>query len=273
MSVRNFVPTQWAKNIDKALDEFLIAAEFCNQEYTGLVKQAGDQIRIQQAIRPTITTTTDGKPITLSTPETPDGTSMTMTMLRQSYYDFVVHDVDKAQAQGELEAILKGEAVQGVANAMDKHIFELAKDNSVKKSSSTDVDNTNVLSTINAGLAELYKNNVPPNADIEIDISPAFHTVFLEAYEKLDTNNSEMLKKGIVGRYGFANVKMSNNIYNDGTDDYIVIRTKKAIAFAKPLTEVYAVDAGNAFGDRIKGFTLYQAKIARPKEIYVIKAH
>lgn len=273
MSVRNFVPTQWATNVDKALDEFLIAADFTNQEYTGLVKQAGDQIRIQQAIRPTITTTTDGKPITLSTPENPDGTSMTMTLLQQSYYDFVVHDADKAQAAGELEAVLKGEAVQGVANEIDKHILGLANDNSIKKSSSTDVDSTTILGTINAGLTELYKNNVPPNSDIEIDISPAFHQVFLEAYEKLDTDNSELLKKGIVGRYGFANVKMSNNIYNDGTDDYIIIRTKKAIAFAKPLTEVYAVDAGSAFGDRIKGFTLYQAKVARPKEIYVIKAH
>lgn len=276
MSTRNFVPTVWEAQADKALDEWLIAANFCNQQYTGSVEKAGDQIRVQQAVRPTIHTSTDGKPITLSTAERVDDTSLTMTLLHQVWYNFEIPDIDKAQAEGNLKEIFLDEAIQGNANQIDIDIFKCANDPAVKKTSSTEITKDNILGAINKGYEELFKNNVPPNSEIEVSITPAFHTVFLEAYEKLDTNNSEMLKQGIVGKYGPGTIKMSNNIYNNGTDDFITMRTKKAIAFAKPLTKMYATDATSnsaGFGDILKGFTLYEAKVMRPKEIYVIKAH
>lgn len=273
MSCKNFVPTLWSANIDTALKEYLVAADFTNQEYTGEVSAAGDSVRVQQAIRPPITTTSDGKPIDMSNPEDANGTSLTMPINMQSGFFYSVNNVDEAQAKGNLKSSLQEETTQGLANAVDKYILELVKDAAVKKSASTAITTSNILGTINAGLEHMYKNYVPANADIEIDISPAFHTVFLEAYSKLDTNNSEMIKNGIVGRYGNMNVKISSNIYNDGTDDFVVIRTKKAIAYAKPTTTTEALKNPNRLGDVVRGAILYGAKVMRPKEIYVIKAH
>ena len=274
MSVRNFVQTLWAANADKALDEWLVGADFCNKEYEPtIINGPGDQVRVQQAIRPTITTTTDGKAITLGDAEAISDTSLTMTLLQQSYYDFKVDNVDEAQAKGTLKTMYTDEANQGVANEIDVHILSQAKDKAVKKSDSTALTKDTILNFINTGLQNLYQNNVPPNSPIELLISPVFHTVFLEAYQSRDTNNSEMLKKGIVAQYGNCVVKLTNNLYNDGTDDYCILRTNKAIAFAKPLTKMYAVDNASGFGDRIKGFTLYQSKVMRPEEIYVLRAH
>lgn len=78
----------------------------------------------------------------------------------------------------------------------------MQKDKAVKKSASTALTKDTILNFINTGLQNLYQNNVPPNNQIELLISPMFHTVFLEAYQSRDTNNSEMLKKGIVAQYG-----------------------------------------------------------------------
>jgi hypothetical protein len=82
-----------------------------------------------------------------------------------------------------------------------------------------------------------------------------------------------MVKKGIVGMYNGAMVKLSNNLAKNGSDDCMVIRTKKAIAFAHGIDKLEPYRPEKQFGDAIKVLDTYGAKIVRPKELYVIKAH
>ena len=137
MSVKNFIPTLWAEKIDMALDEWLVFYEGCNHEYEGQLKKAGDSIRIQNVARPTITTTTDGAEITLSGAEKPDVTSVTMPVKRQTYFNYGIYDVDKAQAAGDLDAALKHETTQGVANAIDLAVSTVVNDAGAKNLYST----------------------------------------------------------------------------------------------------------------------------------------
>jgi hypothetical protein len=83
----------------------------------------------------------------------------------------------------------------------------------------------------------------------------------------------ELIKKGVVGMYDNCKVKLSNNLYNDGTDDYMLVRTKRAIAFAGGIDETEAYRPESFFADAVKGLNVYGGKIVRPKELYVIKAH
>ena len=46
-----------------------------------------------------------------------------------------------------------------------------------------------------------------------------------------------------------------------------MIRTQRAIAFAKPLTHTEAYRPEKKFADAVKGFILFDAKVVRPKEI------
>ena len=72
--------------------------------------------------------------------------------------------------------------------------------------------------------------------------------------------------------YGKVIVKMSNNVKktDDGATDNIMIRTQRAIAFAKPLTHTEPYRPEKKFADAVKGFILFDAKVVRPKEIYNI---
>ena len=65
---------------------------------------------------------------------------------------------------------------------------------------------------------------------------------------------------------------MSNNVAtsNNGTVDNIMLRTKRAIAFVRPMIHIEPYRPEKKFADAIKGFVLYQAKIVRPKELVVL---
>ncbi len=93
-----------------------------------------------------------------------------------------------------------------------------------------------------------------------------------EAYIKLDTDNSGVLKNGFVGKYGNVLVKMSNNVAS-GTEAgsrLIQLKTDRAIAFCNPVTHIEAYRPENSFSDAVKGYVLYNAKLVRPKEMVVL---
>lgn len=281
MSVKNFIPTLWAEKIDMALDEWLVFYEGCNHEYEGQLKKAGDSIRIQNVARPTITTTTDGAEITLSGAEKPEVTSVTMPVKRQTYFNYGIYDVDKAQAAGDLDAALKHETTQGVANAIDLAVSTVVNDAGAKKLYSTvpkvvvgtaGSGEKNVLEILDEAQQKLYEANVPTNEYVEVIMSPRFYTLFRREYTKLDTNNSEILKNGKVGMYGNMTVKLSNNVTtaNSGAQDLIMVKTKKAIAAVKTLSKVEAYRPETGFIDAVKGLTVHDRKLVRPQELVVV---
>ena len=92
-------------------------------------------------------------------------------------------------------------------------------------------------------------------------------TAFVERME----NATEEVHIGLVGKYGHVRVKMSNNCAVTSNGEYrIMVRTKRAVAFANPMTHVEAYRPEKSFSDAVKGFSLYEAKIVRPKELVVL---
>lgn len=282
MSVKNFIPTLWAEKIDMALDEWLVFYEGCNHEYEGQLKKAGDSIRIQNVARPTITTTTDGAEVSLAgTREAPEVTSITFPVKRQSWFNYGIYDVDKAQAAGDLDAALKHETTQGVANEIDLAVSTVVNDAGAKKLYSTvpkvvagtaGSGEKNVLEILDEAQQKLYEANVPTNEYVEVIMSPRFYTLFRREYTKLDTNNSEILKNGKVGMYGNMTVKLSNNVTTaaSGAQDLIMVKTKKAIAAVKTLSKVEAYRPEDGFIDAVKGLTVHDRKLVRPQELVVV---
>jgi hypothetical protein len=131
----------------------------------------------------------------------------------------------------------------------------------------------NILEYIDAGLEKLYENDVKPDSEITLTVPPWFYIMLKQAYVKLDTDNSTMLENGKVGRYGNVIVRMSNNVCKDNNDSLIQLKTKRAIAFAQPMTHTEPYRPEAKFSDAVKGFILYGAKIVRPKEMIILNCH
>jgi len=273
MSYQNFIPTIWAEEINRELERLCVFAEDCNRQYEGLVKNRGDSVRILGVGKPTIYTTTD-KDITLSAPETVEDTSITMPINQIAYFNYKVDDIDKRQAVGGIMEALSKETSEGLANTMDAFIANMATYPEAIKdvASAYTVNESNILSKIDAAIQKLYENDVTPSTEIVLTCSPRFYFLLKRAYVNIDTDNSKMLQNGRVGRYGNVVIKMSNNVAttSGGTVDLIMVRTKRAIAFVNPMTHTEAYRPESSFSDAVKGFVLYDGKIVRPKEMIVM---
>ena len=195
--------------------------------------------------------------------------------------DFGIAREYKAQAAGDLDAALKHETTQGIANEIDVAIASVVNDPGAGKLYSTvpkvvtgtaGSGEKNVLDILDEAQQKLYEANVPTNEYVEIIMSPRFYTLFRREYAKLDTNNSEILKNGKVGMYGNMTVKLSNNVQtaNSGAQDLIMVKTKKAIAAVKTLSKVEAFRPQDGFSDAVKGLTVHDRKLVRPQELVVI---
>lgn len=278
MAFKNFIPTFWSTAIQRDLERLCVFAEDCNRQYEGEVKKLGDGVRLLGVGKPTIKDLTSAD---LDSPEEIADTSVTLNIQKSKYFNYAVDDIDKAQAVGGIMEALSNETSEGLANAIDSYIAGFALDSNVKKLHATaptvvagtpGTGEVNVRAVLNGALKELYKNDVNQNTKIVATVSPDFYMLLKEAYENLDTDNSDMLKNGRVGRYGNIIIKMSNNVAKSQTSaandtDNIMIRTQRAIAFVNPLTETEALRSTVRFADVVRGYTLYDAKIVRPKEI------
>ena len=272
MSYKNFVPRVWAKKIQHELERKMVFAEDCYREYVGVVTNIGDTVKILGVCKPTIKTQVGGD-IVLTGAEKVESTAVSMPINHIAYFDYMVGDIDKLQATGGIMEALNKESSLGVANEMDKLISEVARDKLAVRfnPTATAITKDNVLSTIDAALVKLYDNDVQPNDEIVMTVKPWFYMILKQAYTALDTDNSKMLENGKVGRYGNVIVKMSNNVAQDtNSNDLVMIRTKKAVAFANPKVHTEPYRPEKAFADAVKGFALYDTKIVRPKELIVL---
>lgn len=289
MAYEKFIPTIWNETINRELGRLCVFAEDCNRQYEGDVKEMGDQVRILGIGSPTITDVAlynasgerQNRNENISGPQEVEDTSVTLIIDHMAYFNYMVGDIDKAQAVNGILDALSEETSEKLANKVDTFIASLAVDTDVEKlnTTATTVTADNVLDILDSAIQKLYENDVSPSTEIVVTVSPRFYTLFKKAYITKDTDNSKMLENGKVARYGNVTVKMSNNVHRttekvgEGDDevsvsvDNIMIRTKRAIAYAQPLTHTEPYRPEAKFADAVKGFILYGAKVVRYAEI------
>ncbi|MEG0338784.1 MAG: hypothetical protein RR573_02595, partial [Oscillospiraceae bacterium] len=241
MAYQNFIPTVWNTAINRELEKSLVFAENTNRQYEGDVRQQGDSVRILGVGKPTITRTTD-KNIELTAAEKVEDTSITMPISQIAYFNYKVDDIDKRQAVKGVMDALSAETSQGLADEVDKYIAKLATAREAVKldEAATLITKDKILEYIDRALERLYMNNVRPSSPITATVDPTFYMRLKQAYTKLDTDNSGMMKNGRVGMYGNVTIKMSNNVADTGGTKLIQLKTDRAIAYVKPMTHTEA---------------------------------
>jgi len=270
MAYSNFKPTIWSKFIQTELEKKCRLVEDCWTQFEGEAKQ-GSRVKILGVAAPDIFDYVAGEGI--PAPTTIEGTEVMLDIDQAKAFNFMIDDVDRAQSvSGLMETLIK-EATAKMAKTRDSYVASLAKDAESMSESLKITTGAEAKSAIDSALLALRENDVDIEDEVTITVSPFFYQLFRDAITELKTNNDELIKKGVVGMYDNCKVKLSNNLYNDGTDDYMMIRTKRAIAFAGAIDETEAYRPESHFADAVKGLNVYGAKIVRPKELYVIKAH
>lgn len=271
MSIRNFKPMVWAKEIEKNREMMMVAAKLCNRDYEGDIKNLGDKVKINGVSRPSITDYDDING--LGDFERLQDQSTMLEITQSKAFHFYVGDIDKRQSAGNIMNAELTEAAAALAEVMDAYIYSFYEEAGIV----TDVDSLtcdNVLTIINETLGKLWKNNVPTTEQVSLEVTPEFLTKLQMAKLLVDTDNSAVLQSGVSHKLKTFNIDvyMSNNLPKDDEgNDVCFLRTKKAISFAEQLKEVKSYEPQNFFGEAVKGLQVYGAKVIRPDELAVIK--
>ena len=269
MAYTNFKATVWSKFIQRELEKKCRLVEDCWKQFEGEAKQ-GKQVKILGVGSPTIGTYTGAS---IGTPETVSDNSVMLDIDQAKFFNFMVDDVDRAQSvPGLMEALMK-EATSKMAQTRDAYVASLAAGATYTSASLAIETAADAKAALDAALLALREKDVDLEDNVVINVAPFFYQLLRDNLVALKTDNDDLIAHGIVGLYDNCRVKLSNNLYDDGTDTYMMVRTDRAIAFAGAIDRVEAYRPETLFSDAMKGLNVYGAKIIRPKELYVIKAH
>ena len=285
MSYANFIPAVWEAGINRDLERKCVFVEDCHRKYEGSVSRMGESVTITGIGRPTIRSLDKSlRNGDIASAETVESTAIVMPINQIAYYNYEIGDIDKAQAMDGVVDALQEETTEGLANYVDRYVASLALDADATVLGSTKAVTgnassyeKNVLDILDEMQEALLANDVADSTEIVVTVDPKFFTRFRKEYRSADTDNSQILKNGKVYYYNGMKIKVSNNLAHrtvtigGSSKDCSVImaRTKRAIAFVKPLTHTEAYRPERKFVDAVKGFVLFDAKIVRPKELFV----
>ena len=265
--------TIWHQAYIRALETITSLRNHCDFTFERDSKNA-KEVKILGAVKPEVRTYVPGTPITR---DSISSTSQVLSLDQYKYFNIGVDDVVKAQTvPGAMEATAK-EGSLALAEEGDKYVAGLVKVadeaatiGSVAKASIT---KANVVEKVEDGFVKLYENNCRVTDTFHLEVSPAVFSKLRQSLTEVYTDNVEMAKKGIVGKYANALVSIENNLptSTDKTYKMNILRTNKAIAFAEQIDKVEAYRPEDSFEDALKGLYVYGAKIVRPEEIVTIR--
>ena len=271
MSITNFKATVWSKYIQDQLPKFAVFKNDCDFKFEGEAGK-GKKVKILGVNRPTIKKYVPG--IDMDSVEVPSDTGVFLEISQYDYFNYGVDDIDKAQSVDGLMKALSVEATRALAEKEDTFIAEsIALDAGYVSESTSVTTAAAAKKAIDNLFVQLWNNGVSAKDDLCLYLTPWFYDLFEQRLVELKTNNDSQIENGILGMYRSAKVKMSNNIFNDGTDDYIILKTSKAFAYCNGIDELRAYCPEKRFMDAIKGLNTYGGLMVRPKEAAVLKAH
>lgn len=265
--------TVWHQAYERALETITSLRNHCDFKYSKDTKNA-KEVKILNAVRPTVKKYTPGVAIEK---EYVSATDMTLKLDQFYYFNIALDDIHEAQSvPGAMECTAK-EGSLALAEEGDKYVAELVKagvtDGTIEAIDGGAITKTNVIDKVEDAFAVLYGNNCKVSESYWLEVAPSMFKVFRPSLTEVLTNNVEMAKKGIVGKYGNANVTIENLLATDDTSVYNQLRTEHAIAFAEQINKVEAYRPHDAFEDALKGLYVYGALVTRPKEIVVLKTN
>ena len=309
MAVTNFIQTIWSKKIQDDLELKCKLVDNCLRDYEGDCKHA-QSVKILGVGEPTIGAYDGSKDITIEE-MSDKGQILTIDQANYfAIYVDDVNQAQSVPGLAEKyqEKAVHGLAVARdtyVANLIKSSCYKLTTDTTVVSgttyytfaagtysavaspasganpaalgyyvvtnnfTTATNLSQDAVKQAIDDAIVKLRERNFDEEGVIEI--TPAVYNVFKNCLITLSTNNPELIRKGVVGKYDDFDVIMSNNMAKDATHAYCDIRGKKAIAFAGQINEVEALRAEKRFKDIIRGLDTFGAKTIDEARIQVVK--
>lgn len=302
MSLNNFIAEIWAGSMIVNLRKNLVFGNLFNTDYEGEIKAFGDTVRINAISKVTIGNYV--KDTNMSAPESLTDAQTVLQITQSKNYNFLVDDVDKAQAKPKVMAQAMSDAGYQMADVMDQFFAGFYTDaptaNNVGTSAAPVVVTVPTAANVGAGTtvydylvtlgqklteAKIQKQGrwcvIPPWGKTHLTQDARFTgfntpdarlTILTGKLDASAGNASE----AYLGRIDNMDIYESlNSVHIGGTvglsgsQDVFFAGHSMGLTKAEGLQEVEAYRPELRFGDAVKGLMLYGAKTIRPDAIAV----
>lgn len=277
MALSNFIPDLWAANLLVNLEKRSVATAICNRDYEGLIRGAGDSVKLTSLADPTIGSYTVHTDITI---EDIDDATQSLLIDQAKYFAFELDDIERAQAVDGPGALAEQtrKAAYLLADTLDTAVLSAIGTGA----SAADPDHQVAEATINtaAGAYDALVNwsvlldgqNVP-EFDRYAVVSPAFYGLILKDSRFVgsgDAVGASVRANGRVGQAAGFDLYKSNNLPagpGAGAGTSMIAGYRGACTLAEQIVSVEAARMEKRFADMVKGLHVYGFKVTRPKAL------
>lgn len=283
MAISNFIPEIWSAEILWGFQTNAVAAALTNSEYEGEAAR-GNTVKVTTGVPITVKNYKAGViedpagtgGATLPRTTAPDKVSTTQLDLlidQEKSFDFLIDDIDRKQAAGNLGSFSTS-AAEGLVQDADKFILSGIY-GAVTPLTAAALSNGNAAFDKVRDLRKaLTKANAPIGGRVLV-INAEYEALLVGSDSKLtaaDVSGSPAgLREASIGRMLGFDVYVSENLPNVAKPQAVAFH-KSAYAFVSQITEVEAMRDGDSFSDRIRGLHVYGGKAVRPSAIAAFTA-
>jgi P22 coat protein - gene protein 5 len=280
MAITNFIPQLWSAAMLELWVAQNVFPSLVNREYEGIATK-GNQVHITGVVIPTVHDyNAAGKQ---TTPQAITDTGIDLLINQAKSTDFLVDDVDRAQAAGTLTPYTDAAAYAMVA---DTDLFIANMLIAGGTSLTTEVSDTFATSGPNYGgtltgddafnllkdaRKQLNKANVPPDNRVVV-VNAEFEGLLLGANSKLTTfymsNDTAGLRNATIGQILAMRVCVSNHMTAINEPQFVAFNMRAA-AFVSQVDQVEAMRDVNSFSDRVRALHVYGGLVVRPTGVVV----
>lgn len=281
MSFDNFIPELWSASILENFHNDAVLVGMANRQYESAFT-AGSEIHIPGLIAVKVkdykTGAVDragggGKIPRTTVPDAVESTGIELVIDQEKSFDFLVDDIDRAQANQSLDAYTESAATGLVEDAETFLTAMLTSKGTAATGIANPTDWASAYAAILKLRGKLSAAKVPA-MDRVLLINAAFEEFLLSDGSKLTSfdksNMTDGLREATIGRLlGFDVV---SSPWLDNTKPMAVGFYKPAIAYVSQVEKTESMRSENSFADRLRGLHVYGGAVLRPTAVQVFKA-
>ncbi|WP_298742290.1 P22 phage major capsid protein family protein [uncultured Microbacterium sp.] len=280
MALTNFIPIVWNSQLLLDFRQIAVAANLVNRQYEGDAR-SGNTVRVNTAgavvIKDYKTGLLESAPgVKIPRTTSPDAVTSTKADLlidQEKSFDFLIDDIDRAQAAGSLGEYTQS-AAEGMAEDADKFILAALSTTNTHLTASAITTGDQAFDKIGDIKKTLDKAKVPTGNRVAV-INAEYASVLLKSSSRLtsvDQSGSPAgLRDGYIGRLLGIDIYQSENTPNVAKPQ-VIAWYKPSFSYVSQIEKTEAMRDNNSFSDRLRGLHVYGAKAFRPTGIAAFTA-
>ena len=268
MSTKNFIPEMWNGSILANFRTRGVLVGLANRQYEASFR-AGDTLHIPGIVDVKIK---DYKAAgRTTTPDDVEATLIDLAIDQEKNFDFLIDDIDRAQANQNLMTPYVESAAAGLLEDAEEHLTAVLAMQGTNVDGAAAVDSPEVADAAVMAIRSAMTKAKVPMGGRKLVVNAEFEAQLLAGggvLSQADTAGSAAgLREATIGRYRGFDVVV--NPFDTEEKPRAIGLLPEALAYVSQIEEIEAMRADATFADRIRGLHVYGSKVIRPLAVQI----